>query len=1315
VEFNVLGPLEICSAGGAVTLTGPKRRALLARLIVAAGEALSIERLVDELWSGDPPRSAMRTLPTFVYQLRRRYGIEELQTMPGGYVLNADPHDIDARRFEATLADTMPRILDDPSGSAIALHDALAMWRGDAYEEFADESWARGEAARLDRLRLDAVEAWAAAALRCRATAGLVGELESWTARHPLRESLWLLQIVALATEGRKAEALRAVESLRGILRDELAVSPGAEIIAIENAIIRDEPLPEWSPAAATAPPLTEPVAPMRRPLPRVVRAPIHGFTPPPDRLVGRGDELAVLTTAFEDVVDGFPRIAIVTGEPGIGKSRLLDEFTPRAIAAGAQVLTGSCQEGLGVPYLPIATALRPLRVSEPVDEGDARLQFFLACSRALLDASALRATVLVVEDVHWADDATLALLRHIAAVVSDEAVAQRSRVMLVLTSRVPEPLSAVAKFLDRLDRDRATLRIPVDELPPLDCRELIHDWLGAQPSRAVVESLMRVTGGNPLVLRSTLRRILESGAAIDHHTLAAALAPTDLDAELWRRTDGVSSRCVEMLINAAILGSGERLETLAMVCDFGLELEDLLDESVTHQILVTDDEHFWFDHPQLRQLLYHSTRGPERRRRHLEIGDRLRAGGGVDVTTIAHHFLEARDLVPAKVMLDVAGSAADRAAAIGAWTDAARYAAAAVEAAAALDLPDEEIAAYAYRAGRGAMLAREIDAATKYLSQAAEMAKACGALALWGRTILRLVRHWKEIDDPNAAVQRGVREIDAFFDIAGSVEAPLRAELHALKAELCIDQHDFPEARREAHLAEDLADGVDDDELQVKVAFAKGLVHFGAMEPNLARQVFLSAYGRARDLADPNPAIWCLSRDGLMSFVVGDLVHAEEVLETAIDAGRAADNEAEVSMAAAMAATVAFARGRLAIAQQHAARAERAYREVPLPYVPGTFFPVRALVGALTENPHAALDALRAWDEVDPRRSRRYRPLIDALLGDLDAANRALDAGSFRLFTAAVPPDPFLTGAIAAQVELGALTERTPLIDGPLDTLVDLHDRGCRFTLGWPVFIPHVIALAYRALGEESQAEKWFATALEDATSCGAPIALARTAHDYAAFLESRGDAGARRAELRGIAREALSNTSMPQIQPADVSGPRPSHSALRIVLVSDLVSSTQINDRIGDAAYLELLREHDSIIRTHLVQHDGVEFKHTGDGIGAWFFSVDGALRCATEVQREFATRPKGPHGEPWRVRTALAAGEPQLVGSDLFGMAVTIAFRVTDCAAPGEVLVTADVAGLARGLPWAFEGRGSNALKGVRDPVELFAARPTVARVT
>ena len=159
------------------------------------------------------------------------------------------------------------------------------------------------------------------------------------------------------------------------------------------------------------------------------------------------------------------------------------------------------------------------------------------------------------------------------------------------------------------------------------------------------------------------------------------------------------------------------------------------------------------------------------------------------------------------------------------------------------------------------------------------------------------------------------------------------------------------------------------------------------------------------------------------------------------------------------------------------------------------------------------------------------------------------------------------------------------------------------------------------------------------------------------------------------------------------------------RTVLVTDLVGSTALNERVGDVAYVDQLREHDRVIRLRLREFDGVEFKHTGDGIGAWFFSANAALECASALARDFAASDPGLGTAPMQVRIALSAGEPELVGTDLFGLAVTVAFRMLAIAEPGEVLVTSDAAGLCRGHPWSFERRGHHRLKGITEPVELL----------
>jgi class 3 adenylate cyclase len=178
----------------------------------------------------------------------------------------------------------------------------------------------------------------------------------------------------------------------------------------------------------------------------------------------------------------------------------------------------------------------------------------------------------------------------------------------------------------------------------------------------------------------------------------------------------------------------------------------------------------------------------------------------------------------------------------------------------------------------------------------------------------------------------------------------------------------------------------------------------------------------------------------------------------------------------------------------------------------------------------------------------------------------------------------------------------------------------------------------------------------------------------------------------------DASARVPSPEPEPSDVT---------RIVLVTDLVGSTELNEALGDHDYVELLQRHDEIIRARLAQCDGVEFKHTGDGIAAWFLAVNSALRCAVALERDFEER-TGELGAPLHVRVALSAGAPSVVGSDLLGVAVTLAFCVADLADPGDVLVTSEVAALARGLRWSFEPFGSHRLKGMATAVDVLKVR-------
>jgi DNA-binding SARP family transcriptional activator/tetratricopeptide (TPR) repeat protein len=242
VEFRILGPLEVASDDGLVEVRGAKCRALLALLLVRANHVVSAGRLVEDLWDGTPPESAAATLQTYVSQLRKSLPPESLVTRPAGYVLEVAPTDVDAPRFEHALDEVFG--CEDAAADWIAarLGAALAWWRGPALADFEGAAWAQPEAARLEGLRLAAIERFTDARLALGQHAALVPELESLVAQHPLREHLWAQLMLALYRSDRQADALRTYGRLRRHLGEELGIEPSKELVSLEEAILLQRP-----------------------------------------------------------------------------------------------------------------------------------------------------------------------------------------------------------------------------------------------------------------------------------------------------------------------------------------------------------------------------------------------------------------------------------------------------------------------------------------------------------------------------------------------------------------------------------------------------------------------------------------------------------------------------------------------------------------------------------------------------------------------------------------------------------------------------------------------------------------------------------------------------------------------------------------------------------------------------------------------------------------------------------------------------------------------------------------------------------------
>jgi DNA-binding SARP family transcriptional activator len=252
-EFRVLGSLEVVDLDGPLALGPPQQRTLLAVLLLHRGEAVSTDRLIDELWGERPPASANKLVQGYVSNLRKALGDGLLITEGRGYVLRLEPGRLDVDRFEALAAQGQRALEEGDALSAGAvLREALALWRGPPLADFAYEPFAQPEIARLEEARLAALEDRIDADLASGEHARLVGELEALVREHPLRERLRGQLMLSLYQSGRQADALEAYRDARRELLDGLGLEPGRALQELERSILAHAPALE-APGRAAA------------------------------------------------------------------------------------------------------------------------------------------------------------------------------------------------------------------------------------------------------------------------------------------------------------------------------------------------------------------------------------------------------------------------------------------------------------------------------------------------------------------------------------------------------------------------------------------------------------------------------------------------------------------------------------------------------------------------------------------------------------------------------------------------------------------------------------------------------------------------------------------------------------------------------------------------------------------------------------------------------------------------------------------------------------------------------------------------------
>ena len=250
MEFGILGPLEVRHAGRPVRIPGAKERALLAVLLLHANEAVHADRLIEDLWSGRPPATGRKSLQVRVAALRRALPEGAVLTEGAGYAIRTTGDELDLHRFERLAGEGRLALEDENHRDAAALlREALELWRGPALADFAFESFAQAAIARLEELRLSAIELRIDADLALGRNAEAVAELEELVVSHPLRERLRAQLMLGLYREGRQAEALDVYRRTREILVSELGIEPGPALKQLERRILDHHPSLDQRPA----------------------------------------------------------------------------------------------------------------------------------------------------------------------------------------------------------------------------------------------------------------------------------------------------------------------------------------------------------------------------------------------------------------------------------------------------------------------------------------------------------------------------------------------------------------------------------------------------------------------------------------------------------------------------------------------------------------------------------------------------------------------------------------------------------------------------------------------------------------------------------------------------------------------------------------------------------------------------------------------------------------------------------------------------------------------------------------------------------
>ena len=1061
---------------------------------------------------------------------------------------------------------------------------------------------------------------------------------------------------------------------------------------------------------------------------------------------VGRERELERLREAVDGALAGRGSLQLLVGEPGIGKTRAAEELATYARVSGARVYWGRCREDEGAPaYWPWVQAIRSYaRDADPValawqlgagaaevaqlipevaekldvepakgsDSEEARFRLFDSVTTLMLGAARDRPIVLVLDDLHWADEPSLLLLRFAARELAS------SGLLILGTYRDVElgrhhPL---ARMLGEISGIEGSRRIPLKGLSVGAVERYLEMTAGAPAPVGLAEAVQERTDGNPFFVGEVVRLLASEGKLTSGGSAAELQIPQGVREVIGRRLDRLSDETNGALRVAAVIGRDFDEELVWRVADMRPEqLMTAATEAIAER-LVTDlsDRHYSFAHALVRDTLYEELSPPKRSALHERTGLAIEeiCGGNVEerLGELAHHFLEAAPRGDLAKAIDYAQRAGEQDMEQLAYEDAVDVYGRALEVLELMDEPDEALRCSLLLSlgGAEAKSARVADArdaferaadSARRLDDADSLVGAAIGIAMMsdaGRLdekLLALLDESLEWIGPERTARRAAllsaksaemywvdndltestRLVDEAIEIAREVDAPASLAA-ALQRKIFIPAG--PNAPRERlRLADEILELGEATGNREAVLRAHGyrLWQFLELADMEAVDRELSLYARLADeLRMPEHSWLTIALRGMRTLLDGDIDGAERLAGEARRAGQRAEQPVAEQFYGIQMTQIRSLQGRA-----------------------GELLPA---VRELAEQ----FPGIPAW--------RGGVVTLAARSGDVELARRELERFAGDDFSA-IPRDVNWSAAMSLLGEAIALIGDVDRAQRAYDELLPYEGLVIVVAraIGCNGPVDRVLGLLAQTMGRLDDAERHLGNAVEIATRMGDRPGMALCGFAFAELLLARDEANDRELALemlstvlstaremgaRWIVDRALRDrldaqgltgvdvtTSIDEMVSA-LEEERPdmrAHAApdgTVAILFSDIEDSTVLTEKLGDEEWLRVLREHNAIFREQISRHEGYEVKSQGDGFMLAFPDPCEALECAIEVQRAFAERERDGSGESLRVRIGLHTGEVISEEGDYFGKNVILAARIAAQAVGGEILVSEEL---------------------------------------